>query len=162
MVTLTLGLILGMQASQPATDGALDFWVGSWKCSGESYGPNGKTTHTEGTNKITRTFGGHVIQENFKGQGFDGMSVSVFEPNSKTWRQTWVDNQGGYIPLRGGKVDDKVILQTLSQAKQPDASSRMVFYNIQKDSFDWDWESTTDGGKTWNLAWRVHYTRAKK
>jgi hypothetical protein len=35
----------------------------------------------------------------------------------------------------------------------------MVFYDIKKDSFTWDWEGTQDGGETWNLLWRINYTR---
>jgi hypothetical protein len=38
---------------------------------------------------------------------------------------------------------------------------RMVFYNITKEKFDWDWESSKDSGKTWNLSWQIHYLRAE-
>jgi hypothetical protein len=36
--------------------------------------------------------------------------------------------------------------------------ARMVFLNIKPDSFDWHWESSTDG-KTWKLNWPIHYQR---
>jgi hypothetical protein len=36
---------------------------------------------------------------------------------------------------------------------------RMVFTNIKPDSFDWRWEASTDGGKTWQVNWPIHYKR---
>jgi len=36
---------------------------------------------------------------------------------------------------------------------------RMIFYEIKKDSFTWDWENSTDYGKTWSLQWRINYKR---
>jgi hypothetical protein len=144
----------------PAEVKQFDFWVGSWKCSGESYDAAGKASHTEGKNTITRSFDGFVIQEDFHMLGFHGMSVSVFDPNAKLWRQTWVDNGGSYIALTGKFEDGKMTLQTLPRPKAPNSANRMIFSNIKKDSFDWDWEATTDGGKSWKLQWRLHYTRA--
>ena len=35
----------------------------------------------------------------------------------------------------------------------------MVFHHITKDAFTWDWEGTTDGGKTWKLLWQLDYRR---
>jgi hypothetical protein len=38
-------------------------------------------------------------------------------------------------------------------------SYRMVFYNIAKQSLDWDWQSSEDAGQSWRLLWRIHYQR---
>jgi len=35
----------------------------------------------------------------------------------------------------------------------------MIFSNIQKDSFLWDWESSSDEGKTWTTNWKINYKR---
>lgn len=35
----------------------------------------------------------------------------------------------------------------------------MRFYDILPGSFTWDWEGTRDGGRTWNLRWRIYYSR---
>jgi hypothetical protein len=160
-----LFLVAGSKSQQtplPAETHQFDFWVGDWKATGESYGPDGKPTHTEAENSITRTFDGHVVQENFRMAGFSGMSVSAYDSNRKEWHQTWVDNQGGYIPLAGVFGEGKMTLQTLPFPKRPKTANRMVFHDIKPDSFDWDWESTSDGGKTWKLQWHLHYSRVKK
>ncbi len=74
----------------------LDFWLGSWHARWEG---------GEGTNTLTREFGGKVIVERFEGRPsmeLTGFSVSVFDADADLWRQTWVDDQGGYFALRGG------------------------------------------------------------
>ena len=150
------------QTPVPPETHQFDFWVGKWKASGDSYAPNGTKTHTDAENTITRAFDGHVVQENFTMGSFKGMSVSVYDPRVKAWRQTWVDNQGGYIPLSGNLTDGKMTLQTPTRPTNPKASNRMIFSNIKAESFDWDWEATADGGTTWKLSWHLHYTRVKE
>jgi hypothetical protein len=36
---------------------------------------------------------------------------------------------------------------------------RMVWRNVTANEFDWSWESSSDGGKTWQVQWPVHYKR---
>jgi hypothetical protein len=59
----------------------------------------------------------------------------------------------------GGLEDDKMILSRTVETTKGALTQRMVFYIIQKDSFDWNWESSTDGGKNWKLNWKIKYTR---
>jgi hypothetical protein len=158
-LTSCIAVLINKDVTSPGHE--LDFWVGDWTCSGESYDAAGKATHTDATNTITRAFDGHVIKENFTGANLTGMSVSVYDANNKLWRQTWVDNQGGYIALTGKIEEGNMTLTTLARAKTPNAFARMVFKNVKPDSFDWNWEGSKDGGKTWKLSWHLHYTRVK-
>ncbi|MEO8764370.1 MAG: hypothetical protein ABI416_08785, partial [Ginsengibacter sp.] len=71
--------------------------------------------------------------------------------------------QGGYIALTG-KLDNNEM--TLTTDPQPytggkEIISRMVFFNITPQKFDWRWEATTDNGATWKTNWLIHYTRKK-
>jgi hypothetical protein len=150
--------VRAQQSGLPPEVHQFDFWVGDWKCSGESYSPDGKTEHTECTNHITKELGGRVVEENFHTEGFNGKSVSVYDVNAKIWRQTWVDDGGAYLSFTGGWKDGKMTLAT--QPGPKGRISHMVFTNIQPDSFDWNWESSTDGGKTWKLKWHLRYTRS--
>src|SRR5665213_2806043 len=106
--------LLTQQPAVSAEEHEFDFWVGKWNCSGELYGPHGKTTHTQGTNNVVRILGGKVVQENFDMPKMKGMSVSAYDPANKRWRQTWVDDQGGYIPLAGTFADGKMTLEAVS------------------------------------------------
>ncbi|MEQ8524767.1 hypothetical protein [Gracilimonas sp.] len=139
-----------------------DFWVGEWELSWTDNQGNAGA----GTNLIEKTLDGVVIQENFKAtkgriEGYKGMSVSVYNPQRESWHQTWVDNQGGYIDLKGLIDGNKRIFQT-DERPGPQGGTiinRMVFYDIEKNSFTWDWESSIDGGETWSVNWQIHYNR---
>ena len=39
------------------------------------------------------------------------------------------------------------------------AMQKMVFYNISKNSLDWNWEGSKDKGKIWDVLWKIHYKR---
>ena len=109
-----------------------------------------------------KTLDGKVLQEHFNdpSTGFKGTSISVFNPNTKVWHQAWADNQGGYFNFIGETSGDKKIFKTLPVERNGKTIVlRMVFYNITDKAMTWDWESSTDGGTTWNLNWRIEYTR---
>lgn len=132
-----------------------DFWVGSW----ELYTADTIT----GTNNIYKIMDGCTVQENFESpkSGYTGKSWSVYDPKGKQWQQTWVDNQGAFIYLTGKFEDGKMTLFTLPK-KTPNGKEivfRMLFSNISKESFDWDWDSSTDNGATWKSGWHIHYKR---
>lgn len=134
-----------------------DFWLGEWDL---TWGEDGR-----GHNSVRTRWDGCVIEENFDGapsMDFKGMSVSTYHPQTKQWQQTWVDSQGGYIHLTGGFADGRMTLVNQPLTSDGSVLFRMVFYNIQPDSFDWDWDRSEDGGTTWETRWRIHYRRAKE
>lgn len=139
-----------------------DFWVGKWDLTWT----NAQGKEEKGRNHIYKVMDGKVIQENFEAlegsmKGYKGMSISVFNPQSKTWYQTWMDNQSGNINFTGEVIGDKKIFKTAeTETNGQKAQSRMVFYGFTDTGFTWDWEATTDGGKTWKLNWRINYQRA--
>ena len=104
-----------------------------------------------------------VVQENFSGQAsghLRGTSVSIFDANAGKWKQTWVDNEGGYLNFAGELKDGQMILQR--EATQKDGTKflqRMVWKNITANELDWSWEASRDGGKTWQVQWPIHYKR---
>jgi len=143
--------------------GEFNFWVGKWNLSWEySDGSIGK-----GVNDIINRLDGKVIQENFEAtdsgpyKGFKGTSISVFNPNSKSWHQAWADNQGGFFNFVGEVSEGRRIFKTKPYKKDgKEIILRMVFKDIQQDSLTWEWEQSVDGGKTWALQWRIKYKRS--
>ena len=132
-----------------------DFWIGDWDLTWND------TSH--GTNSIHKIMGGCTVSENFydPSMNYSGNSWSVFNPRLGIWQQTWVDNQGGYIALKG-KFENGEMTLTTDTRKAPDGKDvifRMVFYNIASNKFDWRWESTKDNGSTWKTNWLIHYKR---
>lgn len=139
----------------PAEAAQFDFWVGEWDL---TYAGGGT-----GTNRITKDFDGWVVREDFDGGAstlLKGMSVSTWNIRTKQWDQTWVDNTGGYLAFTGGLEGERMILARSGvNAKGQAVRQRMVFYNISKDQLDWNWEGSTDDGKTWTVNWQIHYVR---
>ena len=137
---------------------ALDFWVGEWNLTWEN--PDGSIA--EGYNQISKTLDGKVIQENFEdpSSGFKGTSISVYNPKLEQWFQSWADNNGGFFSFYGELNGENPVFSTTAQ--NVDGHSvvrRMVFKDITRDNFEWDWEVSSDGGLKWELKWRIHYTR---
>ena len=136
-----------------------DFWVGEWDLTwpGEKAGETG-----HGTNSIKRIMDGCVLQENFSGADsmhLRGISVSTLDANSARWKQTWVDNEGGYLDFSGTFKDGKMILQREAVRNGVKILQRMVWKNISANEMDWSWEASRDGGKTWQVNWPIHYKR---
>lgn len=162
-VTLPL---LGQATSQPTTTPCaaqqqkqFDFWVGEWDLTwpGEKPGEVGR-----GTNSIKRIMDGCIVQENFSGgesMHLRGTSVSVFDTHSGRWKQTWVDNEGGYLDFIGDFKDGEMILQRETIRDGAKILQRMVWKNISPTEMDWSWEASRDGGKTWQVNWPIHYKR---
>ena len=137
----------------------LEFWVGEWDATWPG-AKAGETAH--GTNSIRRILDGCVVQENFSGGDsahLRGTSVSTFEGKSGKWKQTWVDNEGGYLDFVGEFKNGQMILERETVINGAKTLQRMVWKNITPTEFDWSWEASTDGGKTWQVRWPIHYKR---
>ena len=136
----------------------LDFWLGNWDL---TWTPTGEGDTAKGTNDITLIMDDCVVQESFKGAGAIGHSVSLYHAPPKKWRQTWVDNTGGYYALVGGP-DDEGFRLDMTRISDKAPYMRMIWRNIEKDSMDWRWQRSPDEGKTWEDSWVIHYVRRKQ
>lgn len=137
-----------------------DFWVGEWDLTWPGQKP-GETGH--GGNSIRRIMEGCVVEERFTGgeaMHLRGMSVSTFVARGGKWKQTWVDNEGGYLDFVGEFKDGQMILSREAIAQDgAKILQRMVWKNISAKELDWSWESSKDGGKNWQVLWPIHYKR---
>ena len=139
----------------------LDFWVGEWDLEWDL--PSGDKGH--GTNIITNSpFGDCVITENFDGaptQNFKGMSVSTFHKPAGVWRQTWVDDQGGYFALSGGVGADGIFSLDMTRLSEKSPYRRMVWRDVTPDSLTWYWQGHSAEDTEWGDLWVIRYTRKK-
>lgn len=161
---LSLFFALGFGFAQDEPSDLLDFWVGTWEVSWDE--PEGKKGR--GVNRIEKTMDDSVIQEHFevhegRAKGFKGTSISVYQPRTGKWRQSWADSQGGFFCFIGDLHGDRKIFQTAIRETEDGKrnTQRMVFHHIESDAMIWDWESSSDGGETWTLNWQINYKRKK-
>jgi hypothetical protein len=162
LITFLLPTAYSQQDSPVTPDSSsMDFWVGDWALIWDD--GDGKTG--QGTNRIERVLGGMVIQENFEAKqgkiaGYVGKSWSVYNKRTGEWKQTWVDNQGAYLDFEYQQDGEKkMFARSFIGPAGKTVQQRMVFRDIQENSFTWDWESSTDLGETWKLQWQIKYVR---
>ena len=163
-VFVLVGITVAAQDQPPCSAAEarqFDFWVGTW----DLEWTDGDGKKQAGTNVINKILGGCVVEENFTtvgGQPYHGKSHSLFDVKSGRWKQTWVDSGGEYLDFVGEFKDEKMMLWRETTGKEgKTVKQRMIFSNIRPDSFEWNWESSTDAGKTWKTNWKIFYRRKK-
>lgn len=128
-----------------------DFWLGEWDL---TWGEDGKAT-----NHVLRVMNKEIIQENFTAPELQGMSVSAYDRERGVWCQTWVDSTGAYLDFTGIFEDGKMILVRDAIVRGETCKQRMVWFNIEANHFDWNWERSDDYGTTWCTLWEIKYKR---
>ncbi len=132
-----------------------DFWIGTWDVTS-----NGNEA---GSNVIEAKLGGCVLHEHWTGaSGNVGESFNTYDRTTGQWHQTWVDNAGSLLQLDGQFTEGAMQLQGTTRG--PDGGE--VLQRITWRQVDGDpdhvrqlWESSTDGGTTWTVAFDGHYRR---
>jgi hypothetical protein len=146
-------------APQPAACSApeyrqFDFWVGTWDVAA-----NGKHA---GVNRIEKILDGCALLESWTGAGgYRGNSLNFYDASLRQWHQTWIDQAGNPLALDGTFADGKL---TLSGARPGAASGetvahRIVWTPLPSGQVRQLWETSTDGGNTWAVAFDGLYTR---
>jgi hypothetical protein len=143
-----------------------DFWVGDWDVVVKSR-PKADAPWVEqrGENHVTRVLEGCGIEERFSASGgvggeWAGKSLSRFVDTEGKWRQTWIDDGGGYMPFVGGRQGaDMVLVGEPKTTNGVTTVMRMVFTDIGPDRLLWRWEGSKDGGASWEVKMTIEYTR---
>lgn len=131
-----------------------DFWLGEWDC---TWG-DGRS----GTNSVYLDLGDVVVVESFDARpamDYQGMSFSVYDRTAGRWKQTWVDSDGNYLDFVGGYENGVMELRRTADLDGGEAIFRMRWSNIERDSLDWAYERSDDGGDTWTPLWEIGYRR---
>lgn len=151
-------VVFGFSAqSQELEKELFDFWIGDWNLTWT----NQDGTIGKATNSISKILDEQVLWENFEAEGqnaLKGMSHSVYNAKQKTWKQTWVDNQGSHIVLNGALMQgNPVFITEPAETNHGTIQFRMVFSEISPNSFIWDWQRKTDDA--WESSWKIQYAR---
>lgn len=129
-----------------------DFWLGTWNV----HTPDGKLA---GTNRITAEYGGCVLHERYDtGRGYSGESLNTYDPGSRRWHQTWVDNQGTLLLLDGGLRGTSMVMEGKTRDTAGTVTRHRITWTPNADgSVRQHWESTDATGK-WTTAFDGRYT----
>ena len=128
-----------------------DFWIGEWVVEADGA--------QAGINRITKILDGCVIMEEWEGSNFKGKSFNRYDPVTQKWEQYWVDNQGGVLRISGGYADGKMVMSGESVGPTGPVVDRITWHNKKDGTVRQVWEKSTDGGKTWTVAFDGLYRR---
>jgi hypothetical protein len=83
------------------------FWIGEWNV----YDTTGNIL---GTNIITLVQDKCLMVENWNSanSSFTGTSYNFYDNVDGAWNQTWVDNQGSNLDIKGKFIDGKMVLKS--------------------------------------------------
>lgn len=131
-----------------------DFWLGAWDVTA-----NGKPA---GTNRIEADLDGCVLVERWTStRGSRGMSLNFYDRDTKAWYQTWIDDDGQPLRLKGGLVDGRMRMES---EPAPDGaggpSTQRVTWSVEPDGSvrQW-WQASRDGGATWTTVFDGRYVK---
>ena len=144
------------RACPAAESRQFDFWLGDWELE-RSDGARARV-------RVTSTHDGCVIQEDFDAapaMPLTGRSLASWDPQTRGWRQTWVDNQGSFFSFTGGMDDGRMTLTAPHVNAGKPSLHRRVWSAVTADSYEWDWVTSDDGGRTWRSAWKFVARRVR-
>ncbi|MBI3792159.1 MAG: hypothetical protein HY275_14945 [Gemmatimonadetes bacterium] len=127
-----------------ATFRQFDFYVGRWAFSAPNSFP--------GSDIVTLDATGCVLREDFvDSQGVRGASLSLYDPATAQWHQTYIDSQGGRLVLRGTLVGGTMLLYETPGMRygwSVLSATQLRFYA----------ERSTNGGASWTVVFDGRYT----
>ena len=132
-----------------------DFWIGDWNVSDAG----GKLI---GRDRVERRYGGCALEEHWTSvDGGTGASLSIYDVSRKLWHQTWVDSTGTLVVLEGGYKDGRMEMTgVMTGADGKRVQDRMTWTPLDG-KIHQHWETTSDGGKTWDTVFDAVYTKVR-
>jgi hypothetical protein len=159
---LALAILLPAQTAPPPQDCSapehrqFDFWIGKWTVTSQ-----GKPA---GVNHIEADLKNCVLIERWTAEGGGkGTSLNFYDRTTKAWYQTWIDERGGVLRLKGGLVGQRMVMQSDIVPNQSGAGSiQRITWSIEPDgSVRQLWDASTDGGKSWTIAFDGRYVKSR-
>jgi hypothetical protein len=153
-------------------DGArdFDFWMGRWKVHNTRLKErlNGCTEWEtfEATAHATPLLSGLGNEDDFRTDwrpGFVGMTVRLFNPLSKRWAIYWASSASGAFepPVFGAFEGDVGIFEGDDVHEGRPIRVRFVWTRKGSDAASWQQAFSTDAGKTWEVNWRMEFSRMR-
>ena len=105
-----------------------------------------------------------LVVEDWNGREFRGVSLRLFNPETKLWSIYWVDTFHMTLeaPVVGGfkggvgEFYDRITFQG------KEVLVRFIWKDIKKDSVRWEQAYSIDEGETWETNWIMDFNRLKE
>lgn len=143
-----------------------DFLQGCFDVSGQRlrdpFDPaSGWTDRPATSTAITLLDGAVSVDEMwFSVENWFGMSLRLFDPESRTWTVHWLDSRGGGLqpPAEGRWSDGRCWLIGPDSYRDRPLLASYSWTAVTDDSARWEQCFSLDGGKTWQPNWVMNFT----
>ena len=160
VVAAPLALLAQQSRTSPCASQAeykqFDFWVGEWDVTAAG--------RKVGDSSIQQIVSNCIIFENFSdATGYSGKSFNFFDATLGKWRQTWVDHLGNVSEFSGVYRNGAIYYEGESHLQNGSKVLRkMVVSDLGDGRVRQYSERSTDGGKSWQVAYDFLYVRKKE
>ena len=108
--------------------------------------------------------GGASFEEiTFPTKGFSGLTVRVFNPQTRQWSIYWANSTQGVLgmpPMVGSFDGDRGEFYADDSHEGTPVRCRFVWTVLGADSCRWEQAFSVDGEQTWETNWTMDFTRA--
>lgn len=120
-----------------------DYFLGRWRF---------ETTGQPAGEQVMTVVGANCgVREAFTQGTYRGSSITLWNPTSKQWSQTYVDSDNGRRTLRGTLVNGALLLNET-------ATVRYQWKPVGATQVELTEQRTTNGGASWNTTFTATYT----
>lgn len=95
------------------------------------------------------------------GNGFLGMTLRLFNPQSRQWSIYWASNRDGILepPVVGAFENGVGTFHGHEQHQGQPVLARFIWNEITADSAHWQQALSTDDGASWETNWHMYFSR---
>lgn len=140
--------------------------VGNWRCQDIQIHPDGTRTTGSCEWSFGWILGGRAVQDVFMSRGPNGgpltsvgTTIRVYDPRTNNWQVTWASATSGIVlRFTAHQAADSIVMvpwDTLP-GRRP---WRWEFLHVTADSFQWQFVTSPDSGKTWIPSQIMHVHR---
>ncbi len=104
-----------------------------------------------------------MVHEHWHGNGgLEGRSINGYDASRGCWHQTWMDSSGGVLLLDGGLRDGAMVMEGWGPGGEDGldpVDRQRITWTPEGDGLRQLWETSSDDGKTWEVAFDGQYRR---
>lgn len=145
-----------LNPNAPKETAQFDFLVGRWNAEYSATRPDGTTSSAIADWRIGYILNGYALQDKWSVSDNSGNVLGygtmyrTYDATKGHWtmveQTTW---RLGFHHMTAEKVGDTMVMYETEETPDGTVQLRRVFYNIEKDRFDWRIDISSDDGKTW-------------
>lgn len=86
-----------------------------------------------------------------------GVTLRFYDPRIDAWHSVWHGVVSGIVwPFIGRRIGEEIILERIDDDGK---LTHWVFFDMQRNRFEWRSEISSEGGRTWRVEQAMHATR---